>query len=74
MATFKELANRDGFEPEDQVREEVCTKCKGHHGPAFMELWGYCESDLYLCPNCAAQMLRHLAEDLCSLTPGGRHG
>ena len=45
--------------------------------PAALEMHGYAydNESLYLCSDCALQLVRKITEDLCDLlTRGGRHG
>lgn len=51
-----------------------CQECKDTD--AVIEMHGYCEGpSIYLCSDCALQLVRKLTEDLCALlTKGGRHG
>ena len=52
----------------------ACDACKERH-PAIM-MMGYAENyaGIQLCEVCALQLARKLLEDLCALTPLGRHG
>ena len=51
----------------------TCTGCHKRPGPIWMHC--YAEADLFLCSDCAMQLVRKIMEDLCELlTKGGRHG
>jgi hypothetical protein len=51
----------------------TCTACRKQKGPVW--IIGYADADLFLCADCALQLVRKITEDLCELlTRGGRHG
>lgn len=59
----------------DHWRNVFC----GHAGcnkSVEIVFWGFTREDvtIVLCPDHALQLSRKLLEDLCELSPGGRHG
>ena len=51
----------------------LCTACHKQPGPIWMHC--YADSGLFLCADCALQLVRKMTEDLCELlTAGGRQG
>jgi len=53
----------------------VCTGCRKCPGPIWMVGYADDGAGLFLCADCAMQLVRKIMEDLCELrTMGGRHG